>query len=413
MRDTQIEKHFHCRIESLFISGGTLRSNFNLQQWLKYLPDKRPSQALLTLSTKGKLKQLELSSANLNKSDADLIGLCLAHQGCTLTALNISGNDLKKEGAKALASELQNNSTLQALDLSKNKIGVSGTQAIAEVLRKNSTLRYLNLNNNNSDVDGARSLKEALAVNSTLQHLDVGYNRLRKKGLTALAQGLFSNPKSALTTLALRNNFLSDDAFLTFLHLYLQKQDTSALRSLFVKRNLFSELGLTRMKGMLKEGGGHTKEEEEEKKETAKGLTTGLEIDAMEKVKLLESERLERTIWVSPIPSHIQEARVKKFFEEKKCGIVVEVRIRESTKVQGKPAGNRYAFVEFAHPTSVLRGLRLASKKKSSIDGNRVRIYKAGSRTVTHVRPKKAKNLKSVKVARFGGPRVNLRKKKR
>ena len=296
-----------------------------------------------------------------------------------------------------------------ALDISKNKIGVAGTQAVAGLLKANSTLRYLNLNSNNSDVDGARSLKEALALNTTLQHLDVGYNRLRMKGLSALAQGLLSNPKSALSSLALRNNFLSDDAFLSFLQQFLLKKGASSLRSLFVKKNLFSELGLTRMRAMLKEGASESKEEEN--KETAKEGVR-LEIDSLEKVKLLENERLERTIWVSPIPSHIQEARVKRFFEEKKCGLVVEVRIRESTKVQGKPASNRYAFVEFAHPTSVLRGLRLASKKKSTIDGNRVRIYKAGSRTVAHVRPKKAKNLKSVKVARFGGPRVNLRRKK-
>ena len=160
------------------------------------------------------------------------------------------------------------------------------------------------------------------------------------------------------------------------------------------------------MRGMLQ----HSEKKEEEKKETT---TAGMEVDALEKVKLLENERLERTIWVSPIPAHITEARVKKFFEEKKCGLVVEIRIREGSKVDGKPAINRYAFVEFAHPTSVLRGLRLASKKKSSIDGNRVRIYKAGSRTVAHVRPKKSKKLKTVRVAPHGGPRVNLRKKKR
>ena len=411
MSGTQIERHFHCGLGSLFISGGRLTSNFNLQSWLKYSPDKRPHQSLVTLCTKGKLHRLELSSSQLNKSDADLIGLCLGHQACTLTTLNISGNQLRKEGAKALAGELDHNSTLLALDLSNNKIGVSGTQAMAGVLgSKNSSLRYLNLSNNNSDVDGARSLKVALASNSTLRHLDVGYNRLRMKGVSALAEGLFSNPNSALCSLALRNNFLTDDAFLSFVKSFLSAK-SSSLRSVFVKRNLFSELGLTRMRAMLTS---HTHEnKEEEKKETkGSGLGSGLGVDALEKVRLLENERLERTIWVSPIPSHIHEARVKKFFEEKKCGLVVGVRIRESGKVEGKPALNRYAFVEFAHPTSVLRGLRLASKKKSTIDGNRVRIYKAGSRTVTHVRPKKAKNLKAVKVARFGGARVNLRKKK-
>ncbi len=89
------------------------------------------------------------------------------------------------------------------------------------------------------------------------------------------------------------------------------------------------------------------------------------------------------------------------------------MRVREGAKVQGKPMANRYAFVEFAHPTSVLRALRLASKKKSSIDGARVRIYKAGTRTVAAVKPKKSKNLTDVRYARYGGPTVNLRGKGR
>lgn len=81
----------------------------------------------------------------------------------------------------------------------------------------------------------------------------------------------------------------------------------------------------------------------------------------------------------------------------------MDVRIKEGPRVPGKPSINRYAFVEFAHATSVLRALRLASKKKSMIDGVRLRIYKAGSRTVTTVKPKNSKNQVAVRQARFGG----------
>ncbi len=84
------------------------------------------------------------------------------------------------------------------------------------MLEDNPNLRFLSLFNNNVDVDGARSLKTALAKNSVLQHLDLGYNRLRMKGLSALAEGIFSNPSSALRSLALRSNFLSDDTLASF-----------------------------------------------------------------------------------------------------------------------------------------------------------------------------------------------------
>ena len=58
---------------------------------------------------------------------------------------------------------------------------------------------------------------------------------------------------------------------------------------------------------------------------------------------------------------------IKLFFEANKCGVVLDVRVREGSKVEGKPLNNRFAFVEFAHPTSVLRALKLASRKKSLV----------------------------------------------
>lgn len=171
-----------------------------------------------------------------------------------------------------------------------------------------------------------------------------------------------------------------------------------------MRHNPFSELGLTRMATAIKDN----QKGSEESKEGVPML-----LDVMERLPSLDAERLERTIWVSPVLAHHSAATLKRFFENKKCGIVVDVRVREGAFITGKPLGNRFAFVEFAHPTSVLRALRLASKKKSSIDGARVRIYKAGSRNVTVVKPKKSKDLNKVRVQRFGGnPTMNFRGKR-
>ena len=190
---------------------------------------------------------------------------------------------------------------------------------------------------------------------------------------------------------------MGDDPILAFL------SSAPSLKALFLRHNPFSELGLSRMAAVL-QGSKQASEESKEK-------TSLLELDVLGRLPTLEAERLERTIWVSPVLASHSAATLKRFFENKKCGIVVEVRLREGPSVPGKPLGNRFAFVEFAHPTSVLRALRLASKKKSSIDGARVRIYKAGSRTVSVVKPKKSKNLGKVRSQRFGGnPTLNLRK---
>ncbi len=77
MTGTQLQKSFTCGLTELYISNGVLCSGFNLQQWLKYSPDKRPVNTLGLLLTSG-LRSLELSYAGLTKQDADLLGLSLS-----------------------------------------------------------------------------------------------------------------------------------------------------------------------------------------------------------------------------------------------------------------------------------------------------------------------------------------------
>ena len=86
-----------------------LCTGFNLQQWLKHSPQKRPVVNLDLFLTQGKLKRMEITNAQLRKEDADLLGLSLAKKECTLRSLNLSGNNLYKEGAEALSAELAKN----------------------------------------------------------------------------------------------------------------------------------------------------------------------------------------------------------------------------------------------------------------------------------------------------------------
>lgn len=56
------------------------------------------------------------------------------------------------------------------------------------------------------------------------------------------------------------------------------------------------------------------------------------------------------------------------------------MRVKQGKKIESKGnVANIYGIVEFAHVNSVARALRVASKKESVINGNRIRIYKAGS----------------------------------
>ena len=77
-----------------------------------------------------------------------------------------------------------------------------------------------------------------------------------------------------------------------------------------------------------------------------------LSIDLLDKVKYLDQEKIDRTVWVHPISS-INLASLKKFFEiEHKCGIVLDFRVRNGRKYPNKTGDNKFCFVEFADAQS-------------------------------------------------------------
>jgi hypothetical protein len=74
--------------------------------------------------------------------------------------------------------------------------------------------------------------------------------------------------------------------------------------------------------------------------------------------------------------------KLKKFFEiTYKCGIVLDMRVRQGRTYPNKNQANLFGFVEFADETSVTRALHLASRKLTIIDGVKFRVYKAGTGT--------------------------------
>jgi hypothetical protein len=73
---------------------------------------------------------------------------------------------------------------------------------------------------------------------------------------------------------------------------------------------------------------------------------------------------------------------LKKYFEiTHKCGIVIDIRVRNGKKYPNKRGDNIFGFVEFADSTSVTKALHLASKKKTVVDNVKFRVYKAGTGT--------------------------------
>lgn len=103
---------------------------------------------------------------------------------------------------------------------------------------------------------------------------------------------------------------------------------------------------------------------------------------------------MDSSIWIAPVPlsTYQYPEKIIKFFQKDfECGLISDVRVRKGQKIVGKPTENIYAIIEYTHPNSIPRSLRVASKKKSIIEGVRFRIYKAGTRTMVFVRPQKRK----------------------
>lgn len=100
----------------------------------------------------------------------------------------------------------------------------------------------------------------------------------------------------------------------------------------------------------------------------------------------METDRMERTVWMQPVVGQVHE--IKRFFEEqKKCGIVVDIRIRKGPKWPNRnETENKFAMIEFADPVSCSRALQVASKKKALINYRKFKIFKAGTGTYLYTK---------------------------
>jgi hypothetical protein len=118
-----------------------------------------------------------------------------------LTHLNLSNKGLTYWNIIELCYVLASNSTLTALNVSSNQIGGAGAQALAA----NTTLTALSVSNNHQIGDTGA---QALAANSTLTALDVSWNHIGGAGAQALAAN------TTLTALDVRGNNIGNATLL-------------------------------------------------------------------------------------------------------------------------------------------------------------------------------------------------------
>jgi len=373
MSGKDFAKTYYNNLKSLQVNGCALATNFDVHSWKKqYNPQDPPFVKLIARSKE--LTNLQLARTNFSYKDADILALALdptrAEFCSKVRILNLSRNNLGKEGVKTLATIFEKNNIIEVLDISHNQLGVAGAISLAQALTNNKSLKYLNLFSNKIDVDGARAFEKTLKTNTSLEYIDFGHNRLRGEGLNAIARGIAANKDSGIKHLGLRFNFIDADSVISFFKKVFT-DGKSKIENLFIKNNYINEFGLY---DILK---------------VHKKMELKTNIDIFDKLKWVENDILERTVWVHPAPGTPDD--VKRFFETThQCGIVLSVRKRTGPKWPNRNIqSNTFYFVEFASPVSVTRALHVASRKEAYLCGVNVRIFKAGSGTYNYTKSKK------------------------
>jgi len=143
--------------------------------------------------------------------------------------LDLRGNNMQGQGAKALANGIKANRSMRSLNLKWNCIGKdwNGLSAICEALKGNLTITQVDLRNNHIDSAGAEYVAEVVKGNTTITHFDLSWNNFGVEGGTMLLEALKRN--EAIVDFQLCGSKVGED-ILSEVAFYLRRNRAAAKR---------------------------------------------------------------------------------------------------------------------------------------------------------------------------------------
>ncbi|XP_068199343.1 dynein regulatory complex subunit 5 [Antennarius striatus] len=178
-----------------------------LQQ--SHVDDKKCRMLVKYLLDHPSLRELDFSYNLIGDEGARALGKLLTQS--KLETLNMSSNQIRGPGAKAIAHALSGNPALLSLNLRLNLLGDEGGEAIAKALMSNNTLQHLHLPANRMTRPTAVALSEALLQNKSLKTLNLCCNQLGVDGGKALEEAMSSN--STLTSCDIYQTEVDEQSF--------------------------------------------------------------------------------------------------------------------------------------------------------------------------------------------------------
>ena len=169
----------------------------------------------LALGRSKTLRHVDLSTTRLGLDGGTVVSQNLICKNRYVKSIDLSNNNLRDGGAKAVCTALILNCVLETLRLGSNSIGASGCAGFVEAMSGNETLKTLDLSRTHSSqvplgVEGARQIAHMLSVNQGLTELNLYWSQLESAGAFLLASALDDN--KTIQKINLGGNFIGPSA---------------------------------------------------------------------------------------------------------------------------------------------------------------------------------------------------------